>query len=105
MKPPGPQHAVAAAIVKDQEPIPELPPPLAHGARQGTQLAHEIVGQFLPNLALTLIAIAIGEETKSLHTRWQAAQAALNLYGMAGESPPDMTAAQQRARQALSGVA
>lgn len=74
-------------LVRDlSEAVSGLPEPMASTSEEGVRLSHEIIGRYLPNLGCLLARIALGEECKSLHTRWQATQCALALSELAPDS-------------------
>lgn len=70
------------------ESIPELPLPIASNGDEGRRQAREIIGRYLPNFAMVTASIALGPETGSAHTRWQAVQCGLAIYELAPEPLP-----------------
>jgi hypothetical protein len=67
------------------EEVSGLPPPLASSLEEGLQMSREIIGRYLPNLSWLVLGIGLGEECTSLHTRWQAGNTALSIYGLTPE--------------------
>jgi len=73
-------------LVQDlNDEVSGLPEPMASTALEGATMSHEILGRYLPNFACLLTGIALGDACKSLHTRWQATQSAMAMYGLAPE--------------------
>src|SRR5215471_16267264 len=98
MSPPRNVREVAAAIKEQSEPLPELPPSLVNGSRPSSQLAHEIICRYLPNLA-DVDRDSDRRRNEIIAYEMPSGTAALNLYGMAGGAFRNMSAAQQDARQ------
>ena len=74
---------------KEPEPIPPLPEPLAVAPRDGLRRGRERAALYAENLADLMASIALGDGTRSLHTRMEAGR---TLWSMMQEVPESVSA-------------
>lgn len=98
MKPPGPQHAVAAsmreaaAVTKEAEleTVPEPPEPDVADAAVGTKTAQAMAGRFLPSCVRLFAGVAFGKSSRAkLHSRVIAAGHLVRIANGMAEEVPD----------------
>ena len=51
-------------------------------------MAHEIIGCYMPNFALSAVGIVLGPDTPTVHTKWQAIQCGVAIYQLAPQQLP-----------------
>jgi hypothetical protein len=66
----------------------DLPQPLARTVDEGLQMSRLIIGMHLPNITHLLMWVALGESGVSPHTRWNAANTMLSVYGLSEPKVP-----------------